>query len=387
MTGSSVGADIGRLLAAVVPITLARCAVRSKWSRHLPTCCIRPTVRRWARGWRGRWSDAATPSPGSCRASASAPSSTASPLSWPFPVSSATRPVRCSSRCRATPTRWPRSPTGSWRRRRRSRASPPWSSRPGRSVARRASRSCPAAAGRGVTPIPPDVALCDDCLRELFDPTDRRYRHPFITCTNCGPRFTIITGLPYDRPATTMAGFPMCAACAAEYSDPADRRFHAQPVCCPDCGPTLTFAEIAAQRAFARPADPRWTRSRATRSTARGPPSPRAWSSRSRGSGATTWRATPRPRRLWPPLRARKARGGKPFAVMVRDLAAARALAEIDDAEAAVLTSPARPVVLLRRRAGRRARRGRRPGQPVAGGAAAVHAGAPPAAGRRAACS
>ncbi|MDT5248837.1 MAG: hydrogenase maturation protein HypF, partial [Mycobacterium sp.] len=95
--------------------------------------------------------------------------------------------------------------------------------------------------GSGRTLTSPDVAMCSDCAGEQRDPADRRYRHAFVNCTNCGPRFTIISSLPYDRATTTMAGFAMCVDCAQEYTDPANRRFHAQPVCCPNCGPTLTY--------------------------------------------------------------------------------------------------------------------------------------------------
>jgi hydrogenase maturation protein HypF len=190
------------------------------------------------------------------------------------------------------------------------------------------------------TPIPPDVATCADCVAELFDPADRRYRHPFITCTNCGPRFTIIRGLPYDRAATTMAGFPMCARCAAEYHDPADRRFHAQPIACPDCGPTLRFRHPDATEVTGSDAALAATRRALTGGLIVAV----------KGIGGFHLACAAGDDDAVAALRARKARGGKPFAVLVRDLATARRLARIDDAEAAVFGSAARPIVLLRRR-------------------------------------
>lgn len=189
------------------------------------------------------------------------------------------------------------------------------------------------------TPVPPDIAVCDDCVAELFNPTDRRYRHPFITCTNCGPRFTLIYALPYDRPTTTMSAFDMCERCAAEYHDPDNRRFHAQPIACPDCGPSLWFARgtervdgsdaalIATQRALSN-----------------------GDVVAVKGIGGYHLACVVDDEHVAATLRTRKARGAKPFAMLVRDLAVARRYAYLDDAEAAILSSPARPIVLLHRR-------------------------------------
>ncbi|MCH0572200.1 carbamoyltransferase HypF [Streptomyces sp. MUM 136J] len=198
--------------------------------------------------------------------------------------------------------------------------------------------------GGGRTVLPPDTATCADCLRELADPADRRHRHPFITCTHCGPRFTIVTALPYDRASTTMDAFPMCGSCAAEYADPGDRRFHAQPVACPDCGPRLRL--VPAAGSGGRPVRDAEALAAARGLLAAG----RIVAVKGVGGyhlacDATDAEAVER-------LRARKLRGGKPFAVMAADLTAVDRIGEADDAERAELTGPRRPIVLLRRRRG-----------------------------------
>jgi hydrogenase maturation protein HypF len=196
------------------------------------------------------------------------------------------------------------------------------------------------ARGPRATLISPDTATCADCLAELRDPSDRRYRHPFITCTNCGPRFTIVTGVPYDRVATTMAGFPMCTACAAEYHDPADRRFHAQPVCCPDCGPTLRLLDAAGHHL---PGDPITT---AARMLADG------GVLAVKGLGGYHLAALAGHEQAVAELRSRKHREDKPFAVLAPGLDVAGRLGEVGPAEAAELTSRRAPIVLLCRRPG-----------------------------------
>ncbi|CAM5559343.1 carbamoyltransferase HypF [Streptomyces aurantiogriseus] len=194
----------------------------------------------------------------------------------------------------------------------------------------------------GRTQLPPDTATCADCLRELADPADRRHRHPFVTCTHCGPRFTIATALPYDRAATTMADFPMCTACAQEYGDPGDRRFHAQPVACRDCGPRLRL--VPAAGTGVRPA-----RDADALAAARGLLAAGRIVA-VKGVGGYHLACDASDERAVAALRSRKARGGKPFAVMCADLPTVRRIARLSDGERAALTSPRRPIVLLRRR-------------------------------------
>ena len=186
-----------------------------------------------------------------------------------------------------------------------------------------------------------DVAVCEDCLRELRDPHDRRYRYPFINCTNCGPRFTIVRGVPYDRPLTTMAGFEMCASCRAEYDDPTDRRFHAQPNACPACGPSLALLDSKGRRN--KTPDP-------VRAVVAAFDSALIVAVKGVGGFHLACRADDES--AVARLRARKQREEKPFALMAPTLEAARRLVELSPAEEALLRGRERPIVIARRLSG-----------------------------------
>lgn len=203
--------------------------------------------------------------------------------------------------------------------------------------------------------VAPDLATCAACLAELFDPADRRYRYPFLNCTDCGPRLTIVRAVPYDRPRTTMAGFAMCPACRAEYDDPADRRFHAQPTACPTCGPRLHLLD-----AHGAPID--------------GDPLTHAVAALRggailavKGLGGYHLACRADDAQAVGELRRRKQRDEKPFAVMVPDVAAAEQLCVVEADERELLLTPRRPIVLLPRLANAAVAEGVAPGNPHLG--------------------
>lgn len=195
--------------------------------------------------------------------------------------------------------------------------------------------------GADVPLITADVATCEDCLAEMYNPADRRYRYPFINCTNCGPRLTVIQGAPYDRDRTTMARFAMCPACRAEYEDPSDRRFHAQAIACPTCGPQLELWPRRDQQAAST--DPLVEFARAIRQGQIGA---------LKGLGGFHLVCDAANAQAVQNLRQRKHRDEKPLAIMVASLEAAEAICELDEAQRQLLQSPRRPIVLLRKRRG-----------------------------------
>jgi hydrogenase maturation protein HypF len=188
--------------------------------------------------------------------------------------------------------------------------------------------------------LPADLATCPDCLRELFDPRDRRHLYPFINCTQCGPRFTIVTELPYDRPQTTMTGFTQCPSCAEEYGRPADRRFHAQPNACPTCGPAVRLLTAAGEEVASATDALKKTITRLAAGRIVAIKSLGGYHLACDASNAAAVRR----------LRRRKERPGKPFALMARDMAAAKDIAAVGSEERRLLTTPVHPIVLLRKK-------------------------------------
>lgn len=212
--------------------------------------------------------------------------------------------------------------------------------------------------GEGEAPvaIAPDLAPCTDCWREFHDPNDRRYRYPFLNCTNCGPRLTIITGAPYDRVRTTLAHFPLCPDCQREYHDPGDRRFHAQPIACPACGPRLELRDAAG-----RPQDDPHPLAIVASLLLRGQ------IGAVKGVGGYHLVCDARSETAVAELRRRKHREQKPLAIMVADTESARAFADVSSAERELLESQRRPIVLLRRRPGADVAWSVAPGNPYLG--------------------
>ena len=203
-------------------------------------------------------------------------------------------------------------------------------------------------AAQQTTLVSPDLATCDDCLSELFNPNDRRFRYPFINCTNCGPRFTIIDSLPYDRPATSMKDFPMCPRCAAEYADPLDRRFHAQPDACWECGPHISWSVTGEANQEITWGNTREASDAIFAAAVRMLLDGGIVAVKGLGGFHLVCDAT-NPEAL-AKLRQRKRRWGKAFAVMVASADEARRVCHVDQAEQGVLESTKRPIVLLRKR-------------------------------------